>query len=33
MRQPKTNQEIKEFYEVTKYNLRQNSPIEDFLCK
>lgn len=26
-------QEIKEFYEVTKYSLRQNSPIEDFLCK
>ena len=26
-------QEIKEFYEVTKYNLRQNSPIEDFLNK
>lgn len=25
-------QEIKEFYEVTKYNLRQNSSIEDFLC-
>lgn len=26
-------QEIKEFYEATKYSLRQNSPIEDFLCK
>lgn len=25
--------EIKKFYEATKYNLRQNSPIEDFLYK